>query len=522
MKKIDNIKLAVGESEDNLILKAAKIAKIKVGSVKTFRILRKSLDARDKNAMFYTYNVEISEYEEKEQPKKYPSARGEVAVIGAGPCGLFCALYLARCGMKPVVFERGLPVDERKKLTDDFSSGGKLNTECNIQFGEGGAGAFSDGKLNTQVNNGLVKQVLEDFAGFGAPQEIVYLSGPHIGSDKLPSVIKNIRKEIIALGGEFVFGAKVSDFTIENGEIRSIKYVKDGTECERMFSDVVLAIGHSSRDTFEKLNKLGVRMEKKAFAVGFRIEHLQSDISRSQYGEKFSLLPPATYRLASHAGERDVFTFCMCPGGYVMAASSEVGCLTVNGMSEYKRDGVNANSAIVCRVDERDFIGDDALGGVRFQREAERKAYNLGGGDYKAPVQLVRDYLAGRQSFGFGAVKPTYPRGVNFAPLDGVFCDGINKSIRAAITDMGKKIKGFDDGDGVLTAVESRTSSPVRIVRDKTCESVNVRGLYPAGEGAGYAGGITSAAADGIRVALAVAERHSTDSRNADNAKQHI
>ena len=509
MKKIDNIKLAIGESEEKLLPKAAKIARIALKDVKHFKILKKSLDARDKNAMFYTYNVEISATEEVRQAPVYPKASGRVAVIGAGPCGLFCALYLARCGMRPTVFERGCSVDERKKKTDLFANGGALDTECNIQFGEGGAGAFSDGKLNTQVNNSLVKQVVEDFAAFGAPGEIVYMAKPHIGSDKLPGVIKNIRQEIISLGGEFIFNAKVFDFVINGGRLQSIKYIKGGVETETVFDETVLAVGHSSRDTFGRLFALGVAMEQKEFAVGFRVEHLQADIGKAQYGEKYKMLPSAEYRLASHAGERDVFTFCMCPGGYVMPAASEQGGVVVNGMSEYLRDGANANSAIVCRVDKRDFIGEDALGGVRFQREIERKAYKFGGGDYKAPVQLIRDFLNNKTSFAFGAVKPSYPRGVTFAPLNEFFNAEITRSIAAAITDMGRKIKGFDDGDGVFTAVESRTSSPLRILRNEKCQSVNVEGLYPAGEGAGYAGGITSAAADGIRVAFAIAEKHS-------------
>ncbi|MDY4677047.1 MAG: hypothetical protein SO373_07865 [Candidatus Borkfalkiaceae bacterium] len=508
MKKIDNIKLAIGESEDKLLPKAAKLARVSVKDVKHFKILKKSLDARDKNALFYTYNVEISATEEVKKKREYPKSDGKVAVIGAGPCGLFCALYLARCGMQPTVFERGLSVDERKQKTDLFASGGVLDTECNIQFGEGGAGAFSDGKLNTQVNNELVKQVVEDFAAFGAPNEILYMSKPHIGSDKLPSVIKRMRQEIIALGGNFAFGAKVYDFVIDGGKLTAIKYLQNGREFEERFDETVLAIGHSSRDTFERLAHLNVKMEQKDFAVGFRVEHLQSEIGRAQYGEKYTLLPSADYRLASHAGARDVFTFCMCPGGYVMPAASEVGGVVVNGMSEYKRDGLNANSAIVCRVGQKDFIGDDALGGVRFQRELERKAFLYGGGDYKAPVQSVRDFLKKKNSSSFGAVKPTYPRGVTFAPLNEFFNAEITNSIADAIVDMGKKIKGFADGDGLFTAVESRTSSPLRILRDENCQSINVEGLYPAGEGAGYAGGITSAGADGIRVALAISQKH--------------
>lgn len=506
MKRINGIKLSIDESESTLLAKTAKQAGVSVNKIKTFQIVKKSLDARDKNKLFYTYNVDYSLTEEVPFKREYPQIGGRVAVVGSGPCGLFCALYLARHGILPTVFERGKSVEDRAKSTKQFVLTKKLDVDSNIQFGEGGAGTFSDGKLNTQTNSEKIAWMLDDFVEYGAPAEIKYLSKPHIGSDNLPKVVKNMREQIISLGGEFKFNAKVCDIQTQNDKVIGLNCIENGEERFYEFDKIVLAVGHSARDTFEMLYKKGVLMQQKPFAMGFRIEHLQSAIGFSQYGNAYKKLPPADYKLVSHAGERDVFTFCMCPGGYVMPATSEEGQVVVNGMSEYHRDGINANSAIVAKIETADFGASDPLAGVRYQREIERKAYLLGGGNYVAPVQKVSDFISGKDSFSFGDIKPTYPLGTNFAPLQNIYKKEVTNSIRSAIMDMDKRLKGFYFGDAVLTGAESRTSSPLRIVRDDSGQSPTFSGLYPAGEGAGYAGGITSSAVDGINVALKIAQ----------------
>ncbi len=504
MRRINGIKLKLGESEDLLIDKLAKVERVNKNQIKYFKIVKKSIDARDKQNIFYVYNVDYSLTDEKLPAREYMKVSGEVAVVGSGPCGLFAALYLARSGVKVTLFERGSEVEKRAKTNENFFKTAKLNVECNIQFGEGGAGTFSDGKLNTQVNNERIQTVLEDFVSFGAPQEIVYLSKPHIGSDNLPRVIKNMRQEIINLGGKVLFDAKVCNINIKDGQLKGLIYEQNGVRKSIEVDKAIFAIGHSARDTFEMLNSHGIAMESKDFAVGLRIEHLQSQIGMAQYGVEYKRLPSADYKLASHAGERDVFTFCMCPGGYVMPSTSEEGAVVTNGMSEYLRDGQNANSALVCKVTRADFDGDDPLAGIRFQRMLERRAYLAGGGDYKAPVQLVKDFINKKDSFAFNGVLPTYNMGTNFYPLHEFFEKSFTNSLISATIDMSKKIKGFAENGAIFTGVESRTSSPLRILRGEDMQSVNLRGLYPAGEGAGYAGGITSAAADGIKVANAI------------------
>lgn len=508
MEKL-TLKLGVTEPESALIDKACKKIGISRNKIKYFKLLKKSLDARDKNNVFYSCTVELSTTPKTEDKKVYSKINADVnvLVVGAGPAGLFCALDLLRYGFKVTLIERGKSVDERKKSIDNFVNTRELDENSNIQFGEGGAGAFSDGKLNTGVGSEYVKEVINDFVTFGAPSDIAYLNKPHIGSDNLPKVVKNIRNEIIRLGGKVLFETALTDFKISNGKITKVYY--GGRE--ESFDDIVLAVGHSARDVYELALKRGVFMESKDFAVGFRIEHLASDINLAQYGEKFYNLkgmPTADYKLVSHASNKSVFTFCMCPGGYVMPSSSEKGGLVVNGMSNYLRNGENSNSAVVVQVDSSDY-GDGVLAGVEFQRAIERKAFNKGGEDYTAPVQLIKDFLVDKPSTNIEKVNPTYPIGYKLTSLSDVLPKNLTTALKLGITDMAKRLKGFNDLGGVLTAVESRTSSPVRITRNENYESVSASNLYPCGEGCGYAGGISSAGADGKKVAFKLYSKYS-------------
>lgn len=507
MKKILNdIKLFPGQPESELARIAGKKCRLSSPCV---RILKKSLDARDKNNIRFVYSIEVSdrpERPEKRQLSRLPASRrpeNPVLVVGSGPAGLFCAIRLLDRGVPVTLIERGPCVEERARKIAAFSTGGGLDPEGNVQFGEGGAGTFSDGKLNTGTHGGFNKEVLETFASFGAPEEILWLNKPHIGSDNLKKVVVRMREYIENHGGRVVFNAKLTDVVPRDGKIDAavISEGKNGEKREIPVSALVLAVGHSARDTFEMLLSRGVAMERKDFAVGVRIEHLQSEIGRAQYGEGYSLLPPADYKLVSHASERAAFTFCMCPGGYVMPAASEEGGVVTNGMSNYARDGINADSALVVQVRSSDFPGESPLSGMAFQRELERAAFAAGGGKYGAPVQLVGDFLRDRESSAFRSVSPTYPVPPAFADLRAVLPPFVVSAIKAALPDMDRRLRGFACPDAVLTAVESRTSSPVRILRGEDLQSVSLGRLYPAGEGAGYAGGITSSAADGLRVA---------------------
>ena len=503
---LSDLKLSVMEDESKLLALARK----KLGrEPKYFAIKKKSLDARDKNNLRYVYTVECSAKPYKEETpsfEKLPAhklPKRKVLVVGSGPAGLFCALRLLDYGICPLVIERGAPVDEREKSIQLFCAERKLDPNSNVQFGEGGAGTFSDGKLNTQTHSALNKEVLKLFVRFGAPEEILWLAKPHIGSDNLKTVVKNMRQYIIERGGEVRFHTRLTDIRLTDGIVTEATVYGENGEESIPVSALVLAIGHSARDTFEMLLRKGIPLRNKDFAVGARIEHLQTEIGFAQYGKSFSLLPAADYKLVSHASERAAFTFCMCPGGFVMPAASEEGGVVTNGMSNYARNECNANSALIAQVTAADF-GDKPLAGVEFQRKIERAAYLAGGGNYAAPVQLVGDFLQGKTSSRFGSVTPTYAAGTAFADLQEVLPLPVIETLRKAIIDMDRKLKGFACPEAVLTAVESRTSSPVRIERDESLQSLGARALYPCGEGAGYAGGITSSAADGLRVAEGV------------------
>lgn len=483
-----------------------------------WRVHRRAWDARKKSQIMLVYTIDATlavdvtageptpdmAYHAPTRATLRPAQRP--VVIGTGPCGILAALLLAQMGFCPLILERGKIVRQRTKDTWGLWRKGVLDPGSNVQFGEGGAGTFSDGKLYSQIKDPrhLGRKVLEEFVAAGAPEEILYIAKPHIGTFRLVSMVEAIRAKIEALGGEYRFGCRVDDFDIHEGQMRAV-ILEDGERIET--AHVVLAIGHSARDTFARLHQRGVFMEAKPFSIGFRIEHPQGMIDRYRFGAfaGHSLLGAADYKLVHHARNgRSVYSFCMCPGGTVVAATSEPERVVTNGMSQYSRAERNANAGIVVGITPADYPG-DVLAGVEFQRRWESAAYVAGGGAYRAPGQLVGDFLASRASKNFGEVQPSYKPGVQLTDLTPTLPDYAIAAIREALPAFGKQIQGFDRPDAVLTGVETRTSSPIRITRGKDFCSLNVKGLYPAGEGAGYAGGILSAGVDGIKVAEAVA-----------------
>ncbi|WBY64301.1 NAD(P)/FAD-dependent oxidoreductase [Thermocaproicibacter melissae] len=519
MYRITDIRMELNGTESDLKREAARRLRVRPEEIRSLKLYRRSVDARRKDDVHFICTVDVEcprckaprdRKITKAEPYRYrlPEIRplsSRPVVVGFGPAGMFAALILAQAGQRPIVLERGSCVEERQKKTQQFWKIGVLDPECNVQFGEGGAGTFSDGKLNTGTKDPRIRKVLEEFVLAGAPEEILYLAKPHIGTDRLPGAVRNIRKTILSLGGEIYFDTKMTALLTRDGKITGVEFRTQGGTPERLETEnVILAIGHSARDTFAMLEAMKLPMEAKPFAVGARIEHLQSMIDKAQYG-KFAghpALGAADYKLAVHLPTgRGVYTFCMCPGGTVVAAASEPGRLVTNGMSEFARDGVNANSALLVNVGPGDFGGEGPLAGMEFQRRLEEKAFELGGGNYRAPAQRVEDFLARRASTGFGSVVPTYPIGVTPCSLDDCLPEVIADSMREGLRQMDTRLKGFASPDAVLTAVETRSSSPVRLLRGEGLQSVGLRGLYPCGEGAGYAGGIVSAAVDGIRCA---------------------
>ena len=551
MLRLTDIKLPLdhpAEAIEQAILKKLVISKAELID---FTVFKRGYDARKKNKILLIYTLDVSTNIDEQLLEKFSSDQHvkptpdmeykfvaqapeqleqRPVVIGMGPCGLFVGLVLAQMGFNPIVLERGKEVRERTKDTFGFWRKKILNTESNVQFGEGGAGTFSDGKLYSQVKDPkhYSRKVLNEFVDAGAPEEILFVSKPHIGTFKLVTMVEKMRAKIFELGGEVRFEQRVEQIHFENDESIAFEEALEGFTAKQVTgltlasgehivtNHIALAIGHSARDTFKMLHDEGVYIKAKPFSVGFRIEHEQSVIDEARFGDNAGneILGAADYKLVHHASNgRSVYSFCMCPGGTVVAAASEEGRIVTNGMSQYSRHERNANSAIVVGIEPKDFTdgksgadGDDILAGIEFQRKLEEKAYRMGGSNYDAPVQLVGDFLAGRKTGEHGSVIPSYKPGVTYCDLSDALPDYAITAIREALPAFDKKIKGFSMNEATLTAVETRTSSPIQITRDKeTLQSLNAKGLYPAGEGAGYAGGILSAGIDGIKIAEAMA-----------------
>ncbi|MGA8865009.1 MAG: NAD(P)/FAD-dependent oxidoreductase [Gallionella sp.] len=534
MLRLTEIKLPLGHADGDIVAAIIKRLDIAADELVSHVVFKRGVDARKKNAILYSYTLGVALRDEAAILARFrddPHVRvtqdtsyhfvahapkhltSRPVVVGMGPAGLFAGLLLAQMGFRPLILERGKAVRERTKDTWGLWRQGVLNPESNVQFGEGGAGTFSDGKLYSQIKDPryLGRKVLEEFVRAGAPEEILYVSHPHIGTFRLVGMVEKMRETIQSLGGEIRFESRVDDIEITDGQVTGVT-LANGEHIAT--NHLVLAVGHSARDTFGMIHKRGIYIEAKPFSIGFRIEHPQSLIDAARYGKNAGnpQLGAADYKLVHHARNgRSVYSFCMCPGGTVVAATSEPGRVVTNGMSQYSRNERNANSGIVVGITPQDYPGDPmdpnkVLAGMEFQRRLESRAFELGGNNYCAPAQLVGDFLAGRPSTKFGEVLPSYQPGVHLTDLSGALPEYAIAAIREALPAFAKQIRGFDLADAVLTGVETRTSSPIRIKRNRDdFQSVNTRGLYPTGEGAGYAGGILSAAVDGIEVAEAVA-----------------
>jgi len=526
--RVSGLKMFIEDDDSRLIDILLKKIRVKRADLLGYKIFKKSVDARKSGLIYFIYTVDVELKDEDSFLKKTRDKDISVApdmdykyvqsglekmksrpiIVGSGPAGLFAGIILSGMGYEPLLLERGADVDARARAVQKFWNKGHLDPECNVQFGEGGAGTFSDGKLTTLIRDLRCRKVLEEMVLAGAPEEILYINKPHVGTDNLRSVVRNLSRKINRLGGEVRFNSKVTDIIINHNKVAGVVI----NHTERLDADVLLlAPGHSARDTFELLYARGVKITPKPFSVGVRVEHPQRLIEQAQY-KKYAghkKLGPADYKLAYHASNgRSAYTFCMCPGGVVVPASSEDGGVVTNGMSFYARNAQNANSALLVGVTPADFGSDHPLAGVEFQRKWERKAFTLGGGGFKAPVQLLGDFLADRPSTDLGGVLPSYQIGVQTADLKECLPDYVVETLKEAIPEMETKLRGFALPDAVLTGVETRSSSPVRIVRNENFETA-VEGLYPAGEGAGYAGGIISSAVDGIKAAEAIASKYS-------------
>ncbi len=521
MIRISEISFPPEHSQTQLIYEASRLLRIPASKICNLQIVRRSVDARKKPDVRIVYTVDVLvegndekiirnskckrasviKYQKYKIPKVTNPIDSRPVVVGFGPAGMFAALLLSLTGLRPIILERGEDVDVRYQKVQRLFNEGVLDPESNVQFGEGGAGTFSDGKLNTGVKNIRICWILNQLVEAGANESILYDAKPHVGTDVLINVVRNLRQKIISLGGEVRFCSKVTDIIFENGSLKGLEVNhKEIIDCDH----AIFAIGHSARDTFSVLHERNVPMEPKPFSMGVRIEHLQRNIDHAQYGIIDKALPPADYKLVRHLEDRTVYTFCMCPGGHVVAAASEEGGVVTNGMSYSERDGKNANAALLVTVNPKDFPGDDPLAGVRWQREIEQKAFRLGGGAYRAPAQLVGDFLAHRPSSASTDVEPTYRPSVTWCDLHHVLPQIITASLAQAIVKLNESLSGFADDSSVLTAPETRSSSPVRIMRNESKQSPYIKGLYLAGEGAGYAGGIMSAAVDGMLCAEAI------------------